>query len=411
VPVTVVNSAIAAATTITIPTHQAGDLLVMYAWRNGSTTHATRPTGWTLIRQDAANTNAGQLAYRFATGSGTTSGTWTNATHLVVYVLRGASGTWLSHWGQGSGTSVSFAAMSALSSSLALTFGSHRTANNLAVPAGVTGDQALGTGPRTVAGRSTGPTSLQAVTVGASSGWHTYRLEVLDQIDDTMAIGGGTQQFGEAFPYSDGDLRTVGSAKWEPTALWTGQPSVRVVSNRAAGPASSGWVDAYTKDAVSTASAARDFVFRGVEMSTAATTWAYCDFHLSGFGNPSGYWVRFRFQTGSYFLTLGRLDAGAFTTLFTSDIQGTTGDDLAVRLAPDGRMELWRKPSAGSWAVAGAAVDTTYTSGRMALETFETTTRWSSVEVYDLVAAPVVTYRRRPRSVHVQAAVGRAAYR
>lgn len=83
--VTYVAAARAAATTVTIPAHVAGDVLLMLAVQ----TSTTVPSGWTSLA--STSTGYGSLiAYRVATGPGTTSGTWSSAGELIVSVWRGA---------------------------------------------------------------------------------------------------------------------------------------------------------------------------------------------------------------------------------------------------------------------------------------------------------------------------------
>ncbi len=88
----------AAATSIAIPTHVAGDLIVIWAYRDGSTTPPTVPTAagtvpaFTVIDgPTGANLNSAVCAWAVAAGTTDTSGTWTNATGISVEVWRGQS--------------------------------------------------------------------------------------------------------------------------------------------------------------------------------------------------------------------------------------------------------------------------------------------------------------------------------
>lgn len=82
----------AASTTVSIPAHVAGDLLLFFAYRSSSATVITVPGGVTSLSSVAANTNASAVGYKIASSSSETSGTWTNAESLIVVVYRGASG-------------------------------------------------------------------------------------------------------------------------------------------------------------------------------------------------------------------------------------------------------------------------------------------------------------------------------
>jgi hypothetical protein len=85
-----------AGATVTIPAHTAGDLIVIAAYRDGSTAVPTKPTAsgtvpaWVDITAAAgANTNSLRTACFVATASNHTSGTWTNATGMAAIVFRG----------------------------------------------------------------------------------------------------------------------------------------------------------------------------------------------------------------------------------------------------------------------------------------------------------------------------------
>ena len=90
------GTASAAATTVTLPTHAADDILVIYATLEAGSIGSPRPfpAGWTSII-DSTNANGTQLlAWKKATSSGETSGTWSNgngsANQLIAWVFRGA---------------------------------------------------------------------------------------------------------------------------------------------------------------------------------------------------------------------------------------------------------------------------------------------------------------------------------
>lgn len=85
----------AEATTVTIPSgHQAGDLLIIFAFRDGSATNPGIPSGWTNITNTLDGTScSASVGWKIAISSSDTSGTWTNATGLLVIVLRNTDGT------------------------------------------------------------------------------------------------------------------------------------------------------------------------------------------------------------------------------------------------------------------------------------------------------------------------------
>jgi len=106
--VSVQGQATAASTTVTLPTHQVGDLIIIVA-RRASNTAATIPStsgtvpAWTTVyNATGANTLSHVVAYTIATASNHTSGTWTNANHLVALVLRNPNGAGFTIGGSGS---------------------------------------------------------------------------------------------------------------------------------------------------------------------------------------------------------------------------------------------------------------------------------------------------------------------
>lgn len=79
--------------TATAPTHQSGDLILVWAYTDASATPPTMPSGWTEARQVISGSNAGRCAYKFAASASETIGTWTGATSLIAAVYRGVDTT------------------------------------------------------------------------------------------------------------------------------------------------------------------------------------------------------------------------------------------------------------------------------------------------------------------------------
>ncbi len=84
-----VGSASSSTTTITPPTHQAGDLFLILAFRDGSSSTPSMPLDYTQIKTVTANSAGAMWAYKLATSASETGGTWTNATGLLLMVYRG----------------------------------------------------------------------------------------------------------------------------------------------------------------------------------------------------------------------------------------------------------------------------------------------------------------------------------
>jgi surface protein len=74
----------------TLPAHQSGDLIFAFVFRDGSSTSPTTPSGWTNLRTRTQTAGAAKLAYKIATSSSETTGTWTNATASIFVIYRGA---------------------------------------------------------------------------------------------------------------------------------------------------------------------------------------------------------------------------------------------------------------------------------------------------------------------------------
>lgn len=92
-PVSYIDSSSQEAATLSaMPSHQSGDMIIFFAFRDGSNVIPSLPAGYTSIRT-ATGTNVGaRIGYKIATSAAESSPTWTNATDLVCHVYRGAAG-------------------------------------------------------------------------------------------------------------------------------------------------------------------------------------------------------------------------------------------------------------------------------------------------------------------------------
>lgn len=197
--ITLIGAATAAATTITIPgVYRNGDLLIIYAFNNVSTTLPTVPAGWTSLASNAANVSAQIVAIKRAASSSETSGTWTTATGLVCHVYRGVTqskGVTVPKAGiggvataTGSSAILSYQSLNSIlkatgGSSWIVAFAGHVTATNVALPPTNLVNRADGlsiAGFDSSGGTKAWPTT--AVTVNASSGWATVTLELLSDL-------------------------------------------------------------------------------------------------------------------------------------------------------------------------------------------------------------------------------------
>jgi hypothetical protein len=181
-------------TSATLPTHQADDIIIGFAFRDGSTVQPTLPAGWNQLRDQAGTTCCSRTAWRRATGAGTTTGTWTNASRVAFIVLRGA-------WrefpigsdaaGAGTAASVTYPALTVRktdSTSMAVRFAGHRSIDtnlqtaptnytNLAAASAV--DTIAENACHTRASIAANPTGDAVAVAGTASGWTAHTIEVL----------------------------------------------------------------------------------------------------------------------------------------------------------------------------------------------------------------------------------------
>lgn len=83
-----ISSASAESDSVSMPTHQAGDLLVMWAYRASGATRVVAPAGWKYATMRSNVAQSSVLCYRTAESSSEVSGTWANAELVEVSVYR-----------------------------------------------------------------------------------------------------------------------------------------------------------------------------------------------------------------------------------------------------------------------------------------------------------------------------------
>jgi len=166
-----VSSASATATSLGMPTHQRGDLIIIAAHR-GDVATLSAPAGWIHIESRFAGTQALFVAYKIASSNAETSGTWSGAQQLIAVVYRG-SGIVIpgaeNPNSAGSGTSVTYSAFSGEAGSgvnqWIVAFGATVT------PA--TGIQVAPTGLTAITNVQAAVGHLAAHDSNANSGWAT----------------------------------------------------------------------------------------------------------------------------------------------------------------------------------------------------------------------------------------------
>lgn len=91
----VTGSAISALATVALPSHNIGDLIVIFGHRGGSLTPTAPSAGGTVPAWNTIDTMGGTTigslvtAWFVATATNHTSGTWTNATGMIAVVITG----------------------------------------------------------------------------------------------------------------------------------------------------------------------------------------------------------------------------------------------------------------------------------------------------------------------------------
>ncbi len=181
---------------------QAGDIAIVFAYRDGSNTAPTLPTGWTNIISGGANTNSERVGFRILQSGDTGTGTWTNATSVVCHVYRGqlraygASTPAIPNAAQagGNGTTVTYPALTMRvtnGSSWVAGFAGHRSTNTAleTPPTGMTNRADVVDSTDEAAGHDTngGVTSWSQTTVdvgGTGSGWRGVTIEIEAEPDN-----------------------------------------------------------------------------------------------------------------------------------------------------------------------------------------------------------------------------------
>jgi hypothetical protein len=185
---------------------QAGDLIVVTAFRNASATAPSLPSGWSTPANGSggANTCSQRLGFKIAVGGETSSGTWTNATQVEARVYRASAGSLIGigavAQGGGAGTTVTYPALTLQTidgSSWLGASGAHRSINtNVQIaPTGmVNRSNVVGGSAGELAGhdsngvRTTNFTATGVSVGGTSSGWRAVTFEIRE-IAGAVSLG------------------------------------------------------------------------------------------------------------------------------------------------------------------------------------------------------------------------------
>lgn len=190
-------------TTLVLPAHQPGDLLVAFLFRDGSTTAPVTPAGWTSAATGTGTTCSYRLVWKKATTSAESPGAATTATSTIVSCYRPGPGYVLSMGataqGNGASTSLTYQSLSMQATdgtSRVAAFAGHRSVNTALEnpPAGMVLRHSVvdATDEASAFDTNGGVSSWSAKTVGVggtSSGWITTTFEIKAALDVPPPVG------------------------------------------------------------------------------------------------------------------------------------------------------------------------------------------------------------------------------
>lgn len=186
------GAASAGATSVTLPTHVTGDLIIVFAYRDGSTAQPTLPAGFdALFNVVGANTCSGTLGCKVAASGAETSGTWTNASAIMAVVISGQNASSPFGGGGADGGAVATVTYPTLTmsdaggNSVVLCFSGHRSVNTtletppigmLRVASFVNATCELAC--HVTEGGVTAFASRGVLVGGTASGWQSHSVEI-----------------------------------------------------------------------------------------------------------------------------------------------------------------------------------------------------------------------------------------
>lgn len=193
------------AASVTLGTHSTGDLLLAFVSREGSATPPDLPSGWTNVVATASPDNvSSRVGYKIAASGSETSGTWTNATGIIVLAYSGADGTTpvgANSEDSGGSTTMNYPALTlnvSSGSSWVVWFGCHSWGGGtLGVPSGTT-QRANPTGSVMNIGAfdSNAGVSSWSSGTGSAPGFDDYQTRAIEILAASGGGGGGATGFG-----------------------------------------------------------------------------------------------------------------------------------------------------------------------------------------------------------------------
>lgn len=223
----------------TLPAHQAGDLILCFAFRSDGAYVPTVPSGWTTISSQTTKGSRGSvIAYKFAPGSGTSSDGWFNSTSVGFVIYRGVNATgpiggYTS--GASSLTSIRYNTVSmnvTNGSSWVVACGAILTTSSLIenAPGSMTNRvDYIGSSEELAIHDTNGGVStwlLAAVSSGVSVAWSTWTIELIAATTQTYYVTAATTSTtvgGNQFDLSTSLSTQVGSITTDTTLIATTQ--------------------------------------------------------------------------------------------------------------------------------------------------------------------------------------------
>lgn len=195
-----VGAAGAASTSVTPPTGNVGDLLLVFAFRSGVNTAPTLPSGWTNLDNGGSGGEAFRVGYKIATSTVDSSGTWTNATDVTIVRVAGAATdpAWIGGQTRTSNSTatITYGAVTLIGTTgnMLISFAGAVSATSIPTQTGFTRDASTGSGPILVTEHQANPTggSNTVTPTGTTGAWFEYRIEVLPGSNTTAATAAPT---------------------------------------------------------------------------------------------------------------------------------------------------------------------------------------------------------------------------
>jgi hypothetical protein len=351
----IVGAAIDTGTSVvSMPAHRVGDLILVFAFRNASTTVPTKPAPadqppWQDITAGVgANTCSARTAWAIATTTTMGSGVWTNATSVGVIVIRGANrinpiGASAAAGGTAANSAVAPASNPWLAdaTSQLIQFLGHRTATAwAAAPAGYTGQASTTESAVFSKNDSTSDGSQAFTNTATSSGYWGVQIEVIDE-ETPFPLTGILDNFNRA----DGPL----GANWT-ASIETGQPLPSISSNQVVIAASSSamWNPS--------SFGANQEAFCAVSGLGKVALWTRL---ARNGGSPTGYWMLL--DSGGTRLTLSKVVGDGFAQIGNQVTVGSGVLRFGVRVS--GSVIKAFVDKGGGYYPTAAWVDTTITVG------------------------------------------------